>query len=96
MFFALFQRKITTELLKLLHYNLFSIFAEWKIKELTDFFYQDLYIHSFPILPYLCASYLQTSSLLAGDNNLTEEERKHFCQEILDFAKQPSETEGKI
>ncbi|KAK9402061.1 hypothetical protein NXF25_010417 [Crotalus adamanteus] len=40
-------------------------------------------------------NYLQTSSLLAGDNNLTEEERKHFCQEILDFAKQPSETEGQ-
>uniref|UniRef100_A0A674CUS2 Trafficking protein particle complex subunit 10 n=1 Tax=Salmo trutta TaxID=8032 RepID=A0A674CUS2_SALTR len=33
--------------------------------------------------------YLQTSALLAGDANLTEEERKHFCQEILTFASQP-------
>ncbi|XP_028656367.1 trafficking protein particle complex subunit 10 isoform X1 [Erpetoichthys calabaricus] len=31
-------------------------------------------------------NYLQTSSLLASDVNLTEEERKHFCQEILNFA----------
>lgn len=31
-------------------------------------------------------SYLQTSALLAGDVNLTAEERKHFCQEILTFA----------
>lgn len=31
-------------------------------------------------------SYLQTSALLAGDVNLTTEERKHFCQEILTFA----------
>jgi len=31
-------------------------------------------------------SYLQTSALLAGDANLTMEERKHFCQEILTFA----------
>uniref|UniRef100_A0A7N6B464 Trafficking protein particle complex 10 n=1 Tax=Anabas testudineus TaxID=64144 RepID=A0A7N6B464_ANATE len=30
--------------------------------------------------------YLQTSALLAGDVNLTTEERKHFCQEILTFA----------
>uniref|UniRef100_A0AAQ4NVW2 Trafficking protein particle complex 10 n=1 Tax=Gasterosteus aculeatus aculeatus TaxID=481459 RepID=A0AAQ4NVW2_GASAC len=30
--------------------------------------------------------YLQTSALLAGDGNLTTEERKHFCQEILTFA----------
>ncbi|XP_036401019.1 trafficking protein particle complex subunit 10-like [Megalops cyprinoides] len=30
--------------------------------------------------------YLQTSALLAGDANLTDEERKHFCQEILTFA----------
>lgn len=30
-------------------------------------------------------SYLQTSTLLAGDVNLTTEERKHFCQEILNF-----------
>ncbi|XP_053165600.1 trafficking protein particle complex subunit 10 [Hemicordylus capensis] len=40
-------------------------------------------------------NYLQTSSLLAGDSNLTEEERKHFCQEILNFAKQPSDGEGE-
>uniref|UniRef100_A0A4W5MKS1 Trafficking protein particle complex subunit 10 n=1 Tax=Hucho hucho TaxID=62062 RepID=A0A4W5MKS1_9TELE len=33
--------------------------------------------------------YLQTSALLAGDANLTVEERKHFCQEILTFASQP-------
>uniref|UniRef100_A0A3Q2PJL2 Trafficking protein particle complex subunit 10 n=1 Tax=Fundulus heteroclitus TaxID=8078 RepID=A0A3Q2PJL2_FUNHE len=30
--------------------------------------------------------YLQTSALLAGDGNLSTEERKHFCQEILSFA----------
>ncbi|CAL8320772.1 unnamed protein product [Merluccius merluccius] len=30
--------------------------------------------------------YLQTCALLAGDANLTNEERKHFCQEILSFA----------
>ncbi|XP_010901636.2 trafficking protein particle complex subunit 10 isoform X2 [Esox lucius] len=30
--------------------------------------------------------YLQTSVLLASDANLTIEERKHFCQEILIFA----------
>lgn len=30
-------------------------------------------------------SYLQTSALLAGDVNLTTDERKHFCQEILSF-----------
>uniref|UniRef100_A0A667Z2Y4 Trafficking protein particle complex subunit 10 n=1 Tax=Myripristis murdjan TaxID=586833 RepID=A0A667Z2Y4_9TELE len=30
--------------------------------------------------------YLQTSALLAGDVNLSSEERKHFCQEILTFA----------
>ncbi|XP_056145323.1 trafficking protein particle complex subunit 10 isoform X2 [Lampris incognitus] len=30
--------------------------------------------------------YLQTSALLAGDVNLINEERKHFCQEILTFA----------
>uniref|UniRef100_A0A8C7ITK4 Trafficking protein particle complex subunit 10 n=1 Tax=Oncorhynchus kisutch TaxID=8019 RepID=A0A8C7ITK4_ONCKI len=32
--------------------------------------------------------YLQTSALLAGDANLTEEERKHFYQVILTFASQ--------
>ncbi|XP_077198954.1 trafficking protein particle complex subunit 10 [Paroedura picta] len=40
-------------------------------------------------------NYLQTSSLLAADGNLTEEERKHFCQEILNFAKQPSDGKGQ-
>lgn len=40
-------------------------------------------------------SYLQTSSLLAGDNHLTEDERKSFCQEILDFANQQAENQGK-
>uniref|UniRef100_A0A2K5R111 Trafficking protein particle complex subunit 10 n=1 Tax=Cebus imitator TaxID=2715852 RepID=A0A2K5R111_CEBIM len=39
-------------------------------------------------------NYLQTSSLLASDCHLTEEERKHFCQEILDFASQPSDSPG--
>ncbi|XP_016883943.1 trafficking protein particle complex subunit 10 isoform X5 [Homo sapiens] len=39
-------------------------------------------------------NYLQTSSLLASDHHLTEEERKHFCQEILDFASQPSDSPG--
>ncbi|XP_077673906.1 trafficking protein particle complex subunit 10 isoform X2 [Eretmochelys imbricata] len=38
-------------------------------------------------------NYLQTSSLLAGDDHLTEDERQHFCEEILNFANQ--ETEGK-
>lgn len=40
-------------------------------------------------------SYLQISSLLAGDNHLTEDERKSFCQEILDFANQQTENQGK-
>nr|XP_028583150.1 trafficking protein particle complex subunit 10 [Podarcis muralis] len=40
-------------------------------------------------------NYLQTSSLLAADDHLTEEERKHYCQEILNFAKQPSEGEDQ-
>eukprot|EP00061_Rhincodon_typus_P006087 g26346.t1 len=34
-------------------------------------------------------NYLQTSSLLASDSNLTDTERVHFCQEILDLAQQP-------
>ncbi|GCB81374.1 hypothetical protein scyTo_0022165, partial [Scyliorhinus torazame] len=34
-------------------------------------------------------NYLQTSSLLAGDDNLTETERIHFCQEILNLTQQP-------
>ncbi|XP_069331014.1 trafficking protein particle complex subunit 10 isoform X2 [Eulemur rufifrons] len=39
-------------------------------------------------------NYLQTSSLLASDCHLTEEERKYFCQEILTFASQPSDSPG--
>ncbi|XP_067897407.1 trafficking protein particle complex subunit 10 isoform X2 [Heterodontus francisci] len=35
-------------------------------------------------------NYLQTSSLLAGDDHLTETERIHFCQEILNLARQPA------
>ncbi|XP_073732490.1 trafficking protein particle complex subunit 10 isoform X3 [Misgurnus anguillicaudatus] len=35
--------------------------------------------------------YLQTSALLASDANLSEDERKHFCQEILNFANQSPE-----
>ncbi|XP_015219071.1 trafficking protein particle complex subunit 10 isoform X2 [Lepisosteus oculatus] len=38
-------------------------------------------------------SYLQTSSLLASDGNLSDEERKHFCQEILNFACQQSDNQ---
>ncbi|XP_019384571.1 PREDICTED: trafficking protein particle complex subunit 10 isoform X1 [Crocodylus porosus] len=40
-------------------------------------------------------NYLQTSSLLAADNHLTEDERKHFCQEILNFANQQTEGQGE-
>ncbi|XP_010217051.1 PREDICTED: trafficking protein particle complex subunit 10 [Tinamus guttatus] len=40
-------------------------------------------------------NYLQTSSLLASDNHLTEDERKRFCQEILDFANQQAESQGQ-
>lgn len=39
--------------------------------------------------------YLQTSALLASDNNLTDEERKHFCQEILAFANKNPETKDQ-
>ncbi|PNJ11369.1 TRAPPC10 isoform 4 [Pongo abelii] len=39
-------------------------------------------------------NYLQTSSLLASDHLLTAEERKHFCQQILDFASQPPDSPG--
>ncbi|XP_062312495.1 trafficking protein particle complex subunit 10 isoform X1 [Osmerus eperlanus] len=39
--------------------------------------------------------YLQTSALLAGDGNLTSEEREHFCQEILTFAGQSTDSKGK-
>lgn len=36
-------------------------------------------------------SYLQTCALLAGDENLTTEERKHFFQKILSFAGMPGD-----
>ncbi|XP_059506058.1 trafficking protein particle complex subunit 10 isoform X1 [Stegostoma tigrinum] len=39
-------------------------------------------------------NYLQTSSLLASDSNLTDMERVHFCQEILDLAQQPVNGQG--
>ncbi|KAM7132601.1 trafficking protein particle complex subunit 10 isoform 11-T16 [Molossus nigricans] len=39
-------------------------------------------------------NYLQTSSLLASDRHLTEEERKHFCQEILNFASGQADSPG--
>lgn len=38
-------------------------------------------------------NYLQTSSLLASDINLPEEERKHFCQEILNIANQQTDNQ---
>lgn len=42
-------------------------------------------------------NYLQTSSLLASDPHLTEEERKHFCQEILNFAsRQPDSPSDNV
>ncbi|KAF4107814.1 trafficking protein particle complex subunit 10 [Onychostoma macrolepis] len=39
--------------------------------------------------------YLQTSALLASDTNLSDEERRHFCQEILTFASQTAEGKGQ-
>ncbi|XP_036207285.1 trafficking protein particle complex subunit 10 isoform X8 [Myotis myotis] len=39
-------------------------------------------------------NYLQTSSLLASDHHLTEEERKYFCQEILNFASEQTDSSG--
>ncbi|KAL1771879.1 trafficking protein particle complex subunit 10 [Sigmodon hispidus] len=39
-------------------------------------------------------NYLQTSSLLASDHHLTEEERKYFCQEILSYASQQENNPG--
>ncbi|XP_030059623.1 trafficking protein particle complex subunit 10 isoform X2 [Microcaecilia unicolor] len=39
-------------------------------------------------------NYLQTSSLLAGDTHLTEEERRHFCQEILKLSNQQMGNQG--
>ncbi|KAM5275435.1 trafficking protein particle complex subunit 10 isoform 2-T4 [Hipposideros larvatus] len=42
-------------------------------------------------------NYLQTSSLLASDPHLTEEERKYFCQEILNFAsRQPDSPSDNV
>uniref|UniRef100_A0A3Q3EWJ0 Trafficking protein particle complex subunit 10 n=1 Tax=Kryptolebias marmoratus TaxID=37003 RepID=A0A3Q3EWJ0_KRYMA len=40
--------------------------------------------------------YLQTSALLAGDENLTTEERKHFFQEILSFAGKSGNPSHKV
>ncbi|KAJ8352583.1 hypothetical protein SKAU_G00240590 [Synaphobranchus kaupii] len=39
--------------------------------------------------------YLQTSALLAGDANLTDKEREHFCQEILTYASHMSDSQAK-
>ncbi|XP_057552518.1 trafficking protein particle complex subunit 10 isoform X7 [Hippopotamus amphibius kiboko] len=39
-------------------------------------------------------NYLQTSSLLAGDRHLTEDEREHFCREILSFARRQTGSPG--
>ncbi|XP_027982250.1 trafficking protein particle complex subunit 10 isoform X3 [Eumetopias jubatus] len=39
-------------------------------------------------------NYLQTSSLLASDHHVTEEERKHFCEEILSFASRQTDSPG--
>ncbi|XP_016113930.1 trafficking protein particle complex subunit 10 [Sinocyclocheilus grahami] len=39
--------------------------------------------------------YLQTSALLASDTNLSDDERRHFCQEILTFATQTAEGKGQ-
>ncbi|VFV24166.1 trafficking protein particle [Lynx pardinus] len=40
-------------------------------------------------------NYLQTSSLLASDHHLTEDERKHFCREILSFAGRQTDSPGQ-
>ncbi|XP_034042222.1 trafficking protein particle complex subunit 10 [Thalassophryne amazonica] len=40
--------------------------------------------------------YLQTSALLAGDMNLTTDDRKHFCQEILVFAGKSVDNNQKV
>ncbi|XP_058588152.1 trafficking protein particle complex subunit 10 isoform X4 [Neofelis nebulosa] len=40
-------------------------------------------------------NYLQTSSLLASDRHLTEDERKHFCREILSFASRQTDSPGQ-
>uniref|UniRef100_A0A8C3YUN3 Trafficking protein particle complex subunit 10 n=1 Tax=Catagonus wagneri TaxID=51154 RepID=A0A8C3YUN3_9CETA len=39
-------------------------------------------------------NYLQTSSLLASDEHLPEDERKYFCREILSFASQQTDSPG--
>ncbi|XP_006876848.1 PREDICTED: trafficking protein particle complex subunit 10 [Chrysochloris asiatica] len=39
-------------------------------------------------------NYLQTSSLLASDSHLTDDERKYFCQEILNYASQKTDSPG--
>ncbi|XP_023571664.1 trafficking protein particle complex subunit 10 isoform X2 [Octodon degus] len=39
-------------------------------------------------------NYLQTSSLLASDHHLSQEERTYFCQEILSFAGWPADSPG--
>ncbi|KAI1885446.1 hypothetical protein AGOR_G00220290 [Albula goreensis] len=38
--------------------------------------------------------YLQTSALLAGDANLPEDKRRHFCQEILTYTNHISDSQG--
>ncbi|KAG8513712.1 Trafficking protein particle complex subunit 10, partial [Galemys pyrenaicus] len=48
-----------------------------------------------PCVSAASADYLQTSSLLASDSHLPEEERRHFCQEILDFASRPADDPGR-
>lgn len=39
-------------------------------------------------------NYLQTSTLLASDEHLSDEQRRHFCQEILSFASEPADDSG--
>ncbi|XP_020926737.1 trafficking protein particle complex subunit 10 [Sus scrofa] len=39
-------------------------------------------------------NYLQTSSLLASDQHLPEDEREYFCREILSFASQQADSPG--
>ncbi|XP_038615987.1 trafficking protein particle complex subunit 10 isoform X2 [Tachyglossus aculeatus] len=41
-------------------------------------------------------NYLQTSSLLASDSHLREVERKYFCQEILNFANQQTDSQVQV
>ncbi|KAI4805419.1 hypothetical protein KUCAC02_010036, partial [Chaenocephalus aceratus] len=51
-------------------------------KSLAEF----LHTHCRVSVSFTTAAATATSALLAGDANLTMEERKHFCQEILTFA----------